>query len=121
MMVDVYMKDGQTIFRFSKRVALVAAIKREPLDLAEPDSRSLRAWVKWQRQDPEWQTVRVQHIAKGSIAFVVGVPGDEAQAFADARGVALASPGAGIAPSARASEMGPVAAGAEFPPVGSPV
>lgn len=92
MMVDVYMRDGQTTFRFAKRVALVSALKREALRVAE-EKTSLRAWVKWQRDDPKWSPTRVQLMNKSSIAFVVGVPPDEAQAFLDANALAVAVEG----------------------------
>lgn len=86
MMVDVFMKDGRTTFRFEKRSHAVAAMKRDTLALAGDENRSLRCWARWQ-PDSSWSPARVQLINRSSIAFVIQVPPEQRESFLVEAGV----------------------------------
>lgn len=74
MMVDVYMKDGRTVFRLRKRGLVIDLCKRDPLKLDE--DQSLDCWVRWNPGDG-FVPCRLMNINKNSIAFTREVSGIE--------------------------------------------
>jgi hypothetical protein len=66
VIVNVRMADGRTTFQFASRKDLQKALGMEP-----DDSHTAGGWVKWNPDDPNWVPLRVCHIRKHSVAFVV--------------------------------------------------
>jgi len=80
MMVDLYMKDGRTTFRFATRALAVKAMKRDPLKLDADENRSVRCWAR-HHTGSEFMPTRVQLIAPNSVAMVLQVPPEQRDAF----------------------------------------
>lgn len=77
-MVDAHMKDGRTVFRFSKRGKLIDLCKRDPFKLDE--DQSLACWVRWNPGD-DFVHCRLTNVNKSSIAFTREIFGEERAEF----------------------------------------
>lgn len=86
MMIDVKMANPAT-FRLKSRADLAALVRRSPAQLGEESARSVTGWVKWNVEDPEWQSVRMQQIRPNSIAYVREVQREERELFLMEQGV----------------------------------
>lgn len=72
MQVDVYIKNGRTIFRFAKRSHLLDAIGRNQ-DKSFEGSR-LVCQVKHNPDSKYWETASVRALNPSAISFVLEVP-----------------------------------------------
>lgn len=80
MIVNVRIKDGRSTFQFATRGDFKRALG-EPHQLDRP-LRPVKAWVKWNRDDPDWHEIGVPFIQKSSVSFVVNAR-DEAESDDD--------------------------------------
>lgn len=67
MMVDVHIKDGQTILRLTARGQVVTLIRRSAEKLEE--ERAIRCWIDRGRGDG-FENGRVQYLSRSAIAWV---------------------------------------------------
>lgn len=85
-MIDVFLKDGRTVFRLPSRATMVELLKVDPFVIDdEPFAPKVGAWALWNRVDDpsEWRPTNLLFLASGSIAFVRAVEADEAELFGE--------------------------------------
>lgn len=81
-MIDVFLKDGQTVFRLQRRVQLVQLVKRDAEFLE--DDGPIPAYALWQRNESqEWEPANLMFLHRGSIAFVRKVEREDAEIFGE--------------------------------------
>jgi hypothetical protein len=87
MMVDLYMKDGRTTFRFRQRGTAVGVMKRKPEQLDADSNVSVHAWARWRPGDG-FEPARVQLISANSVSMVMQVDQAERATFLAQHGTA---------------------------------
>lgn len=78
MMIDVHLRDGQTVVRCASRSALATLIQRDVVNIE--GHRPLRVWID-RGQAEGFALARVQYIAKGSIAWIEQIAGETRDRF----------------------------------------
>lgn len=73
MQVDVYLKNGRTVFRFVKRSEFRKALTQDP-DNEEP---RVFAQIKHSSGQSTWDTASVRSISPGSVSHVLEVPKEQ--------------------------------------------
>lgn len=71
MIVNVRIKDGRTTFQFASRRDLLRALGEPHTLTEEAHLRPVKAWAKWNLDDPDWQEIGIPFINKSSVSFVV--------------------------------------------------